>query len=201
MLNFKEGTQTNTPMDESRDKELIKQMRVGNEDAFNLLYKRHWIGLFNFVYRILRDEQVVEDCLQEVFTTIWLKRKTLNDQNIKSLLYTSARNAAISHLRKIKFTQVHQDALNELSIDPSVESKINTEEIKIEVMRIMTLLPKRCKEIFYQSRFQELSIDEISKKFDISRRTVENQLSLALKHIRTHFPHGLLVSVMSFFFY
>jgi RNA polymerase sigma-70 factor (ECF subfamily) len=73
------------------------------------------------------------------------------------------------------------------------DHRIKNQEFLMELSEYLEKLPKRCQEIFYMSRIDNLSNQEIAGRLGISKRTVENQITMALKHLRTCFKHGLII--------
>ena len=185
-----------TTIDKLEDDQLIAYVQEGNKLAFDELYNRHWKKLFNFTFNIMHDASLTEDVLQEVFVKVWINREKSTIGNIKPYLFNACRNNAISKIRKAKWTSVHEEVLETLSLKPDIELKLNADDLKQEIDKATETLPKRCREIFYMSRFEHLSIQEISENLNISHRTVENQLSIALKHIRPYISNTLLLALL-----
>ena len=180
------------------DDQLARQLHKGSKMAFHQVYERYWKRLYNYTYGILGDTPITEDCIQDVFTGLWLKRDKNLIQNVKAYLFNSCRNAAISKIRQARFTNLHEEIISNLILNPEVESKLDLEDLEAEIEEASRGLPKRCKEIFYMSRFENLNIEEIAVQLNVSKRTVENQLSIALKHIRSQLkPTIILLMVLS----
>ena len=170
--------------DLSEDK-LLFLVKEGNELAFKVIYNKYWKRLFAYTYNILNDRGLAEDVLHEIFTNIWFKRKEIKIESLEKYLFVAAKNKSISMLRKVKFSELDEMMIENLTLDPEVENNIDSLYLKNLLEKVTIDLPKRCKEIFYMSRYDDYSNEEIAEHFKISQRTVENQLYLALKHIRT----------------
>ena len=166
------------------DQELIDLIRSGNRMAFNLLYDKFWEELFYYAFNVLNDRSLAEDVLHDVFTNLWVKRESLEISSLKSYLLVAVRNKSISQLSKVTFTAIDEVIIDGLSSAPDGENQLNEEDLRAVIESAAASLPERCKEIFLMSRFKELSNSEIAEYYNISVRTVENQISLALKHIR-----------------
>lgn len=169
------------------DGQLISLIRKGNQLAFSQLYERYWKKLYIYAYNILNNKELSEDVLHEVFTNVWLNKKTLEIFNIQGYLLISVRNRAISTLNKVRtFTELDKKIVASLKIPPEVDSRLNYQDLKESIYQATQDLQDRCREIFFMSRYEGYSNKEIAHHFKISQRTVENQLSIALKHIRSY---------------
>ncbi|MBU3027031.1 RNA polymerase sigma-70 factor [Zobellia galactanivorans] len=171
-------------LDKLSDNRLLLLMKEDNLLAFTQIYNRYWKRLFVYTYNILKDEGYVEDTLQEVFITIWTKRGEIQIQNLKGYLFNAVRNKAISKIRKEKLSFAEESIISNLSIPNTIELALEREDLEKTIERALNDLPRRCRAIFYMSRYEEYSITQIANHFKISHRTVENQLHRALKHLR-----------------
>lgn len=166
--------------------------------AFNAIYNRYWKVLYSYIYNILNDKGLTEDSLQDVFYAIWIKRDDLQITSLKSYLFNAARNNAISKIRKKKFTLLQENILEDfyVTIQADAEQNLGVQDLKSTIHQILKSLPKRCRSIFYLSRYHNITIQEIAIHFNISHRTVENQLHLALKHLKSNL--GKKISIILF---
>lgn len=164
---------------------LWSKIQEDNQVAFNQVFNSYWKPLYAYTYNILLDSESTEDVLQDVFIKIWTKRKDIEIIDLKSYLFNSARNNAISKLRQDKFTYVHEEVLKDLEMISEVYEEVDYLELKGTIEKSLEKLPPRCRDIFRMSRFEGCSITEIAIHFDISHRTVENQLHVALKHLKS----------------
>ena len=183
------------------DEVLVSRVQNGDQAAFQCLYERYWKKLYQYSCNILRDEVLCEDVLQEVFINFWNKRQEVSISNLNAYLITSVKNRSINSLKKITFTELHNDIISGLSVAPDATENLYEEALRKTIMDSIKVLPKRCREIFVLSRFEHMSIDEIATKYNISKRTVENQLHIALKHLRNNLDEnsvtfGLFVAAM-----
>lgn len=167
------------------DTQLLILVQNGNNLAFNQLYERYWKRLLSYTLNILNDKGLAEDVVHEIFTNLWIKRNSLNISSFENYLFVSAKNRCISLFRKVQFTELDENLMTNLSFAPAIDEGINNYDLKIVIENATKDLPSRCRDIFYMSRYDEYSNLEIANYFKISQRTVENQLYLALKHLRT----------------
>lgn len=173
------------------DEELYRVVRLGDRKAFNLLYERYWELVYKKAFSYLRDVEAAGEITNDIFLNIWLKREVLEIITFQNYLTAAARYRVYNHLkakRHLALTYVEDyEALNEKQAVSAQEDPFSSSEIYMQVNRLLEHLPKRCKEIFLLSRIKHLSNSEIAAKLAISKRSVENQISIAVKHIRSNF--------------
>jgi RNA polymerase sigma-70 factor (family 1) len=169
------------------DSQLIRSLSKGNILAFNTLYKDYSYRLYRFAIGYLKSEAEAEELVQEVFTIIWEKRVDLKEESsFKSFLFTIAFNIIRKHFRaKAYLSEYFKTDLND-DTDMVTSQKITYDSLYKYITELVNQLPARRKEVFIKSRFEGLSIKEIADELKISHKTVENQLTDALKFIRTN---------------
>ena len=181
------------------DDQLVELLHAGNLMAFNEIYSRYWKKLYAYAHNILCDDTLVEDGLQEVFTNVWVKRSESEIENLKAYLFQSVKNNAITKLRKARFTSFQEQIIENLSSTLRADVHLVNEDLHNAIDLAVNSLPERRRKIFCMSRFEHLSIKEIAEKLNISHRTVENQLSLAMKQIKVSLNdelHLILVTAL-----
>jgi len=165
---------------------LVSELSRGNLLAFNSLFREYSERLYWFSHRYLKSDAESEELVQEVFTRIWEKRKDLKKElSFKSYIFTIAFNIIRRHFRaKAQLCAFLESRINdELDLDTS--HKITYDSLYEYITELVNQLPDRRKVIFVKSRFDRLTIKEISEELNISHKTVENQLTSALKFLRT----------------
>jgi len=181
------------------DVALVKSLSKGNVLAFNTLFKKYSNRLYHFAFGYLKSEVESEEIVQEVFTKIWEKRSELKKElSFKSYLFTIAFNIIRKHFRtKAYFSEYLKSGI---SSDPDMQTseKITYDSLHKYIAELVNQLPARRKEIFIKSRFEGLSIKEIAEELKISHKTVENQLTDALRFIRINLNKEN-ISVILFF--
>jgi RNA polymerase sigma-70 factor (family 1) len=179
------------------DKELMAIINRG-DDAFLEVYKRYWKKLYLHAYNLLEDKQASEDVIQDVFTTFWTKKDKVAISNLSHYLYQAVKFQIFNLFRNGKIAQKHIDRIKVTEFVNSTEDSLNLKELEESLQGLLSQLPDRCREIFYASRFENLSHAEISDKFKISNQTVKNQVSKALKHLKGSMDTIAVLSIAFF---
>jgi RNA polymerase sigma-70 factor (family 1) len=177
------------------DEILLNLMKAGDLGSFNVLFERYWEKLFTTVFSIYPDTEVCSEIVHDIFLNLWLKREKLQIDYFKGYITASARYQVYRYVKSIKRKTIEYreelDYSNLVALNDG-ESNIQYRELEKKVEEELEELPNRCREIFTLSRMQQLSNDEIAARLDISKRTVENQLTYALRHLRISIRHFLI---------
>ena len=188
--------QDNTLKNESL---LVHNLAKGNLLAFNTLYKEYSGRLYRFALGYLKSKDEAEELVQEVFTIIWEKRKDLKKElSFKSFLFTIAFNIIRKHFRTKTYLADYLKTEMGDNLDMQTSQKITYDSLHQFITELVNQLPARRKEIFIKSRFNGLTIKEISEEMNISHKTVENQLTDALKFIRINLNRESLPVLLFF---
>lgn len=169
------------------ESDLVECLSKGDIQAFNKLFRLYSGGLFRFAYGYLKSEAEAEDLVQEVFLIIWKKREDLKKELcFRAFLFTIIFNLIRRQFRIKKNLQEYITTLSETGTDNSTLHKVAFNSLDSYLRQLVDQLPERRKEIFIKSRFEGLSIKEIADEFGISHKTVENQITDALRFLRRH---------------
>ncbi len=169
-------------------------VRQNCQEAFEEIYRRYWSKIYFAAYKILKEHEVASDITQEVFTNLWLKRDTAEINNLSSYLYGMVRNMVLKNLRDGKIAQSHLDRMNHVTFVNQTEETVNLNQLQDIYAASMAALPERCREVFHLSRHENLSVKEIALQMSISPKTVENQITKALKLLRVAFSEVVLLA-------
>lgn len=175
------------------DHELWESIKQNNEKAFAKLFYRYSTKIYSKAFSYLRDKEVCEQIVQDIFMALWTGRHSLQIQSFNAYLTSASRYQIYKHRYGSKVVPIDykEDLKDTMYIGHSSEnegySKLVSQEFELEVDSHLATLPKRCQEIFIMSRRKQLSNEEIADKLGISKRTVENQITNALKHLRFTF--------------
>ena len=183
------------------DKTLIALLQQGQWAAFDELYNRYWEKLYHAAWNVLQDDESSKDVVQEVFTDLWTRRSALQIDQVSAYLYKAVKNQVIMLIRRKKLRDSYLDRFNRILETNAVEESIYRNELEKAFEQSLTTLPPRCREVFYLSRFQCLSNQEIARRLSISVSTVENQINKALKRLRFSLDRlmTLIVCILSQF--
>ncbi|SEA13215.1 RNA polymerase sigma factor [Pedobacter hartonius] len=184
---------------QTSDLQLWASIRQDDESAFNELFKRYWIRLYKTAYQYLKDKEASEEVVHDVFLNIWDRRGELEILTFSSYMLTAIRYQIYNRMRAAKSPLIYGDdqiPMNNFPDYNSAENKIEEQELHQEVYSYLQSLPKRCQEIFCMSRIDQLSNDEIALRLGISKRSVENQITIALKHLRICLKHLAAIMLM-----
>lgn len=157
-------------------------------DAFHKLYNTYYNSLFRFVNMYTKDQYTSQDIVQEVFLKLWDRRDSIRITHAKAYLFHMGRNVILNKFRNTKERFYFLERLPEIA-DYEVENDVEyvTSDILIEIVHeAINKLPPKCREIFIMSRHQKMTYKQIAVVKGISRKTVENQIGIALKKIRSY---------------
>jgi RNA polymerase sigma-70 factor (family 1) len=175
------------------ESQLVHNLSKGNIFAFNTLYKQYSRRLYHFAFGYFKSEPEAEELVQEVFTKIWEKRADLKEElSFKSFIFTIAFNIIRKHFRTRSYMTEYFKTTISTDLDMRTSQKITYDSLYQYLTELVNELPERRKKIFIKSRFEGLSIKEIADELKISHKTVENQLTDALKFIRTNLKKEII---------
>lgn len=133
-------------------------------------------------FKTIQDEHKSKDCAQEVFLDLWKRREQIEiHTSLGAYLKRATVFKAIDYVRKRKSPD---QEVNEFDAIAFQNNNLEFEELNNLIHRIIEQLPERCRMVFTLSRFEQLSHKEIAAKMDISEKTIENQITKALKILR-----------------
>ncbi len=151
-----------------------------------------------FAFGYLNDVDTAREIVQDIFISLWNKRDTIDpDKKVKSYLYTSVRNRCLNHIRDHKkFRSLYLDVEIEREIPDQDPDLFSVSETKTKIEKALDKLPAKCREVFELSRFEELKYMEIADRLNISIKTVEVQVSKALRILREELKEFLVVLIL-----
>lgn len=172
--------------DDFQDSELLLKLSHDDKRAFDEIYRRYWSAMFHSAYNILKEREACLDIVQELFIWLWEHRISLNVVSLKPYLMVAVKFKVANYIQRGKVRMSFFDKLKQ--IDEPYELVEDSFEVK-EMMEIINhftnQLPDKCREIFLLSRQENLSNKEIAERLNISVKTVENQMTIALKKMRS----------------
>lgn len=188
------------------DQELYKLIRANNDEAFRVLYNRYWEVLYDSAFKRLADEFLVEEIVQETFINLYMKKESIEiDKTLAPYLQTVLKHKVIDQIRKNVIEQNYRDSLSRAPefVTKNAHDIFERKELIELFNKFLETLPPKCQEVFILKR-SEYSNKEISKKLNISEKTVEGHISMARKRMIIFFESAFLVplicSVLKFYF-
>ncbi len=158
-----------------------------DELAFKEIYNIFYKDLFRFGFTFLHNKELTEEAIQDVFTKLWLNRKEIEKiQNLRVYLFKSVKNKCLDYLEKKNILSHFELDELRISIGNTVaaadDKMISAEMLNLFNATLQTLPPK-CKLIFQLVKEENLKYKEVAEILDISLKTVENQVAIALKKL------------------
>ena len=176
------------------DEDLFAAVKRHDKKAFNQLYDRYWELVYKKAFSYLHDSETCMGIVNDIFVNIWEKREVLNIITFKNYLTSAARYRVYNSIKAssaspLKYVEDYEK-LDDLSVVyNNAESNFKVDELSNDLDKLLDKLPARCKEIFLLSRVSQLTNAEIAERLSISKRAVENQISLAAKYLKPYFKH------------
>jgi RNA polymerase sigma-70 factor (family 1) len=172
------------------DSRLIERLRASDHEACRLLFEKYQPVLFRSVLHSLQDADAAHDIVQETFVRMWNHRTSLQPNlPLLAYLFRISRNLVRDHAKHYSVRRRLEadvlDTLRPTENDPEKSLHLSLlEEKAVEIVR--TKLPEKCREVFLLRRMEGMSVAEISERLGISTKTVENQMTRAMKILRRH---------------
>lgn len=166
---------------------LLQKIQYGDQASFREFYELQYFKLYQFAYSFVHSKEVSEEIVNDVFLGLWQKRDTLDTiRNIQVYLYVSVKNASLNFLRKNNLqVPVSMDDLcvDHFPLVPDPELLLSRRELQNQVREAIEQLPPRCRLVFKLVKEDGLSYKEVAAILDLSVKTVDSQLCLALKKL------------------
>ena len=158
---------------------------------FKEIFDQYYTPIKNFLYYKCGDVAMAEDLTQDVFMKAWDKREDVNQETVKSYLYTIANNMLLNKLRHNKvvmnFAEKNKDQKNAQSPQYVLEEK----EFKEGLERIIGNMPEKQREVFLMNRIDELTYKEIADRLELSVKAVEKRMHGALGYLKDRIKHKI----------
>ena len=155
--------------------------------AYKKLFFYFFLPLKSFSYSIVKSKGYAEEIVSDVFVEIWAKRKQLQEiEDLKMYIYISVRNASLrkfQQTQKRKIISLDELSVEMVSVEPDAETSMISGELIKKIEAAIDQLPPQCKIIFKLAKEDKLKYKEIAQLLAISVKTIDNQLSTALKKI------------------
>ena len=165
----------------------IEALQNGNHEAFEEIFLAYFDKVKCLLNGLSRSESDAEELTQDIFVKLWMNRQSINPgKAFSTYLYTIARNTALNYLKHKLVEENYKNSFNDLDVESADGSDeiLFAKEIRLLVEMTVCRMPAQRRRIYQMSREGGLSNSEIAEKLELSKKTVENQISLALQEIK-----------------
>jgi RNA polymerase sigma-70 factor (ECF subfamily) len=172
----------------NRENKIISGLKAGDESSYKQLFSEYYVLLSAYANKYVNDPEEAREIVQDLFVHLFEIRNSLSiTTSLKSYLYGSVRNRCLNHIRYIKLQEKSlENLMAEGSPATIQEDKIMETELEYRIFKIVSELPLQCQRIFRMSRVEGKQNSEIAQILNLSIRTVETQISKALKILRNN---------------
>ncbi len=180
------------------DQELVDLLKYDDQVAFTEIFDRYNGALYIHAFKRLQDREKCKDLIQELLTTLWLKRRDLLiNTTLSGYLFMSVRNRIFNLLSKEKLNQEYIIAIQHLEVENSFSTDhlVRLKQLTLIINQEIAALPPRTREIFELSRKDFMSHREIACHLDISEQTVKTTVNNALKMLRVRLGSMFLLVI------
>jgi RNA polymerase sigma-70 factor, ECF subfamily len=190
---------------EEIEKQYLLALRNGDEQALRWIFDQYYTYLVHEIHRIIKEEETCKDIAQDVFAEIWRKREQLNITiSLKAYLRRSGYNRAINQIKLDKRLPLDNEvdfALDIAEVATDDFQIVKPASLEEKLHQTINLLPEKCRIVFNLSRFEQKSHKEIAEELGISVKTIENQITKALKFVREEmqkYKHLSPISILTY---
>ena len=179
---------------------LLQELKTGDEQAYKRLFRVYYANLVVYASTILKDREVAEDIVQELFINFWYEKKYENiNSELERYLFRSTRNNCINYIRN---ERRHNDKLVRMIVNEKEECKVDLEEMeeREELYRAMNRLPEQCRRIFNLWCVEGMKYQEGANLLGISINTVRTQMARAFKSLRVSLNGKSFTALLYFIF-
>lgn len=168
------------------EKRFIQSLQSGNLDDFEAMFNTYYVPLVVFACRYVQQSETARDIVQDFFVRLYEKRdQVVIDTSLKSYLYRAVYHSCLNHINQQHMRDRHLKFIDqERSDEENLEDEIRSVELQQRIAEGIESLPSKCRQIFKMNRLDGLRNEEIATRLNLSKRTVETQISKALKILR-----------------
>lgn len=169
------------------DQQLLEQLATGDQAVLKHYFDTHYKALCRHGLKYVRIAEISEEIVQEIFVNFWERRGTLKiSGSVSAYLYSAVRYRCINYIRN----QLPKEQAMTESVDVASEAEIEFDadlegqDLKARLQQAIADLPEKCRLIFLLAKEEGLTYREIADELEVSEKTVENQIGIALKKLR-----------------
>lgn len=160
-------------------------MQARDRAVFARVYEHFYPLLFATARKYLGEREQAEEVVQDVFLRLWEKDFALEHAAaLKSYLFRAVINQCINHLQRHRLLESHHDTIRHLQEESYLCTFLEEQELRERIHYAVERLPEQCRRIFKLSRYSGLKNAEIAHELQLSVKTVENQMTIALRQLK-----------------
>ncbi|MBN2610881.1 MAG: RNA polymerase sigma-70 factor [Bacteroidales bacterium] len=175
---------------------IIRKLQSGDENFYKSVFYDYYARLTFFANKYVHDLEIAREIVQDLFVKLYERRFNLHiETNFKSYLYRSVYNSCINHINQVAVREHHHQVIKNQSEEQYTfsEEEMNVSELEHKIYTEIEKLPGQCRKIFKMNRFDGMTNSDIAETLNLSKRTVETQISKALKILRGNIYPKMLV--------
>ena len=166
---------------------LLQKIQNGDQSAFKEFYHFQFFKLYQFAYSFVHSKETSEEIVNDVFLSLWQKKDTLSTiNNIQVYLYVSVKNASLNYLRRNNLSipvSIDYLCVDHFPLVADPELLLSQRELQKQIREAIEQLPPRCRLVFKLVKEDGLSYKQVASILELSVKTVDSQLCLALKKL------------------
>lgn len=166
------------------DEFLLQNLKKGDEPSFNLIFQRYWKELYYDALKMLGDESLADDCVQEVFISLWQRRAEVEITYLKAYLKKAVRFQVLWLIRDDKISAKCYERISKSVSATILHDPCLMKELDHIFQEIVQELPPDVKEIFLMVRNEGLPYKVVAERMGVSVKTIERKMASSVKHFR-----------------
>ena len=169
------------------DMAVFRKVSKGDLQAYHILFRRHFADMCNFLLLYLHSREICEEIALDIFTWLWEKRDSIEIKtSVRNFFFSAAKNKAITRYRKEQQHIFSSLSTNEFLIPDTDHSELILEnrELHDVIQNAIDKLPEKSRLVYQMAWEEDLSYKEIATRLNLSPKTVENHISIALRKLR-----------------
>ncbi|HEY5392070.1 MAG TPA: sigma-70 family RNA polymerase sigma factor [Hanamia sp.] len=177
---------------------LWQRIGEGSVESFTRLYDKYWSEVYNSAMKRLRDTGRAQDIAQDVFVTLWMRREELQIRNFPAYLYMAVRNKVLNLFEKEKrYVPIEYLLENNIrAYGNQADAVALRNEFLQAYKNLVDSLPSQQKKIFHLFYDEDLSTEEIAEQLQLTRKTIQNQLSRSVSFLKANLTHLFLLCIL-----
>lgn len=170
---------------------LLEELISGNEKAFEKIFKSFHHRLYRFVLEKTNSHDIANEIVQITFIKLWNNRAKLKaDVSLSKQIFRIAKNAFVDEYRRNNAKKkIDLDDVKDKLVSHDDMDALRLKDTQERLEQLIEAMPPMRREVFYMSRIMQFSHKEISAKLSLSSKTIENHISLAIKHLKMFFKY------------